>query len=94
MPLFGEARGMSASSHACRRFIEKAATRELLRQDGTWTVNDAEAMEFDCLRSMIRTCLKLGVGDAEILLRFDEPHRLNMRFPLPTKTSSAAKHSI
>jgi len=35
----------ATSNHGCKRFVEKTTTKELLKEDGTWTRNDAEAME-------------------------------------------------
>ena len=64
-----------------RRFIAKADSNELLTQSGGWTLDDAQALTFDNIRSMIRTCLKFHVHDAQILLRFTS-RKLDVRFPL------------
>lgn len=64
-----------------RRFIAKADSNELLTQNGGWTLDDAQALSFDNVRSMIRTCLKFNVHDAQILLRFTS-RKLDVRFPL------------
>jgi hypothetical protein len=64
-----------------RRFIAKADSNELLTQNGGWTVDDAQAVTFDNVRSMIRTCLKFDLHDAQILLRFTG-RKLDVRFPL------------
>jgi len=66
----------------------------LLKEDGTWTINDAEAMEFDSLRSMIRTCLRLKVEDAKLLLRFDGSRTLNMRFQLPPRSAEKLAQAL
>jgi hypothetical protein len=86
---------MALNGNRWKRFVAKPNTSELLRADGAWTTDDGEAMEFDCLGSMIRTCLKFHVQEAQILLRLRDARSLDVRFPLRPRTDSVPpKHSI
>ncbi len=71
-----------------KRFVVKVKTNQLLKRDGTWTLDDIEAMEFSCIRSLVRTCEEFQIEQAEILLRLSQPATFDVRFPLQSVTTA------
>jgi len=69
------------TSKPSKRLIVDPRTGRFLKADGGWTTNEADAINFDDIATLLRTCSKHRVKNAEVLLRF-ETRKLDVRFPL------------
>ena len=59
------------------------STGRFLKVDGGWTTDESEAIDFDDIATLLRTCSKHRVKNADVLLRFSHAHKFDVRFPLP-----------
>ena len=73
---------MAATPKPLKRLIVDPMGR-FLKVDGGWTTDEAEAMYFDDIATLLRTCSKHRVKNADVLLRFSHAHKFDVRFPLP-----------
>jgi hypothetical protein len=64
-----------------KRLIVDPGTGRFLKADGGWTTEEAEAVNFNDIATLLRACSKHKVKNAEVLLRF-ETRKLDVRFPL------------
>ena len=73
---------MAGPDKAPKRLVVESKTGRYLKQDGTWTIDEAEAIDFEDIAALIRICAKHHVKDAQVLLRFELDHRFDVRIPL------------
>jgi len=69
-----------------KRLIVHADTGKFLKPDGSWTVNENEAMNFNDIASLIVACSQHRVRNASVLLRFTNM-RMDVRLPLRSHAS-------
>jgi hypothetical protein len=74
---------MSGTSKPLKRLIIDPKTGRFLKRDGGWTAEETEAMDFEDIAALLRSCSKHRVKNAEVLLRFNSAHKFDVRFPLP-----------
>jgi hypothetical protein len=74
---------MSGTFKPLKRLIIDSKTGLFLKRDGGWTAEESEAMDFEDIGALLRSCSKHRVRNAEVLLRFDSAHQFDVRFPLP-----------
>jgi hypothetical protein len=70
------------SDHEFKRLVIHAETGKFLKADGSWTTNEAEAMNFNDITSVILACSRHRVRNAQVLLRFTTSGRFDVRLPL------------
>jgi len=66
-----------------KRLVIHRQTGHFLNKDGRWSADESKAMHFDTITAVVQTCAKLGVTDAQILLRSENAHAFEVRLPLP-----------
>ena len=73
---------MPSPTKSIKRFVIDGSTGKFLAQGGGWTVDEAEALNFDGILEVIAACAKEQIPDAQVLLRFAGPPAYDMRLPL------------
>ena len=65
-----------------RRLVLSRATGDYLKKDGTWTRNEAEALNFSDVASMVALCAKYHIKDTDVVLRFNPGQKFDALIPL------------
>ena len=73
---------MPGSRTKLKRLIVDPATGQYLARGGKWTSLEEEAIDFADIMSVIVACAKHRIKDAEVLLRFHEGAKFDVRLPL------------
>jgi hypothetical protein len=73
---------VSGSRSKLKRLIVDPATGQYLARGGKWTAHEDEAIDFADIMSVIVACAKHRIKDAEVLLRFHEGEKFDVRLPL------------
>jgi hypothetical protein len=73
---------VSGSRTKLKRLIVDPATGQYLARGGKWTSHEEEAIDFADIMSVIVACAKHRIKDAEVLLRFHEGEKFDVRLPL------------
>jgi hypothetical protein len=84
---------VAASRTKLKRLIVNPTTGEFLARGGKWTGDEEEAIDFADIMSVIVACAKHRIKDAEVLLRFREGEKFDVRLPLRRKVESQSKLS-
>jgi hypothetical protein len=62
---------LSAQEKTIRRFLRHRASREYFKEGG-WTANPTEAKNFSDVVEAAETCVRYGLNNVELALRYDE----------------------
>ena len=73
---------MARAAKTHKRLVVDSKTGRYLKPDGTWTDDDAEAMDFDDISSLIELCAKYQIRNASVLLRFNSVPKFEVKIPL------------
>jgi hypothetical protein len=80
--LKGNGNRMARAGRSPKRLVVDNKTGRYLKQDGTWTLDEAEAIDFEDVSTLIRICAQHHIKDAQVLLRFNPEHKFDVRIPL------------
>ncbi len=61
----------SSRGTTIKRFLRHKASREYFK-DGGWTANPAEANSFNDALEAAETCVRYGLNDVELALRYEK----------------------
>jgi hypothetical protein len=75
---------MPRTSQEFKRLIVHRETGLFLKEDGNWTSAESEAMDFQDLITLLTGCARHRLKNAEVLIRFIDLPRGDIRLPLPT----------
>jgi hypothetical protein len=73
---------MARAGKSHKRMVVDRSTGLYLKEDGTWTAEEGEAIDFADIATVVRVCAKHHVTDADVLLRFDSAQKFDVRIPL------------
>jgi len=73
------------------RYILHAPTGRYLKPNGSWTREPKEALRFDDIFSAVRFCVQKELGDAELLIHFEDGENFDIHLPLKTPHQSARR---
>jgi hypothetical protein len=72
------------------RYIIHAPTGRYLKANGCWTRETKEALSFDDIFSAVRVCVQQQLGEAELLIHFEDGENFDIHLPLKAQHESAA----
>jgi hypothetical protein len=81
-------------SESLKRLVIHSKTAHFLTKDGQWTRDESTAMDFESVAVLLRTCAKFHLKDAEILFRFQNAPKSDVRVSLPTKLHNRSSGEV